>query len=324
MDNKDPAAATKALVLHSQTTAIGMPQSIFPTTFEAAMKLAEYLADSPLLPEKLRKSPSSVFMTILTGLDLGISPAAALRSIHVVEGRPYLSAQLKVAICKARRDLCEYFDLTESTDEKATWETKRVGRAKPQSYTFTRAMAQTAGLLDRGNDPKFNNWNRYPAAMCRARASSILCDLVYQEVIVGVRTTEEAEDEGVIGTRETSPGVFEAVASVPQPAPRPAPAPAQAAPAASTPAGPDKVPPLPTEPTRPPSAEAVPEMTVLDKFFADMDACQTKQQLNALASRINEAKERKLITDDEATSLRKAWSTAFAAATSVPPAGGGR
>lgn len=291
-DAKPDARPTQAMQLHSQTTAVGLPQSIYPTSFEAAMKLAEALAGSDLLPPKLRGSPSSVFMTILTGLDLGISPAAALRNIHVVEGKPYLSAQLKVAICVARRDVCKYFRLVESTTERATWETWRVDRPKPEPpFTYTIDDARRQGLLDRGDDPKKNNWNRNPAAMLRARASSILADITYQELIVGVRTTEEAEDEGVIEMREQAPGAFAAVA----------PPPARVA-QAQEPVSPRNVPAASAEEDAQGTAAAPP--SAFERFQIQMAEAADLRQLNAIALRVKAAADTRELEEDQAAALR--------------------
>jgi hypothetical protein len=293
--DQQPGAPTTTMArVHSQTTALGPPQAIYPTSFEGTKKLAEELSASDLLPKRLQGSVSNVFMTILTGLDLGISPASALRNIHVVEGKPYLSSQLKVALCVARRDVCRYFRLVESTAERATWETWRVDRKEPEKYTFTIDQARRAGLLDRGDDPKKNNWNRFPENMLRARAASVLVDTVYQDVVTGVQTTEEGQDEGVLAMAEVSPGVF-APTGVSTMAPAPPP--------------PAPPPPLPKEPTGPasPNAREVTPVTDFERFAIAIEESQTQRELDALAGKIQDAVRRRVITDQQATDLRTSW-----------------
>jgi len=46
------------------------------------------------------QSPEAIYSAILTGLELGLPPMKALRSIHLVQGRPVLSADLMVGLCK--------------------------------------------------------------------------------------------------------------------------------------------------------------------------------------------------------------------------------
>ena len=186
-----PAATAPRALIQSGSTALATPAGLFPTTFEGAYKLAQWLSSSPLVPDKMR-DPSSLFLTILAGLDLGLSPVQAIRNIHIIDGKISTSADLKVALCIAQPTVCKYVKVVETTMQKATYETQRVGR-DPERYTYTIEEAKVAGLLDRGNDPKKNNWNRFPAAMLRARCKAILVGMVYEDVLAGVTAHEETD-----------------------------------------------------------------------------------------------------------------------------------
>lgn len=132
-------------------------------------------------------SQEKALMVLARGMELGLPPAAALCSMHVIGGKPTLSAAAKVAIVKSRRDVCEFFREVESTDEHATFETKRVGDP-PVRETWTLEDAKRAELL--GN----KMWAKYPRNMLRARASAALADKVYQDLFMGLLSTEEARD----------------------------------------------------------------------------------------------------------------------------------
>jgi hypothetical protein len=82
---------------------------------------------------------------------------------------------------------CADWTMVESTDKIATFETTRVG-GKPQRLSFTIEEAKVAGLLGK------NNWKNFPAAMLRARAQAALARLVYQDVLAGIYSDDEAAE----------------------------------------------------------------------------------------------------------------------------------
>jgi hypothetical protein len=161
-----------------------MSQALVPV--DDLVHLAERLAPSALLPEKLRGKVPDVLAIVVAGRELGLAPMASLRCLNVIEGKPVLNADGMVGIVRGSGK-CEAFDMVESTDKVATFETKRVG-GKPQRLSFTIEEARLAGLL--GKD----NWKKYPAAMLRARAQAALCRLVYQDVLAGVYSDDEAAE----------------------------------------------------------------------------------------------------------------------------------
>jgi hypothetical protein len=161
-------------------------QQFTPTTFEQLDALAKRLAQSQLLPKPLQGKPADVAVILLTGHELGLSAMASLRGMHVIEGKAVMSADLMSGMVQARPDVCEYFRLIKSTDELATYETKRRGHDQAVQLTYTIAQATKAGLTKRPT------WIAHPAAMLRARCSSALCRAVYSDIMQGVYD----EDEG--------------------------------------------------------------------------------------------------------------------------------
>ena len=155
--------------------------------FEKAEQIAARLAKSTLLPSAVRGKPADLAVIMITGYELGLSPMQALRGLHVVEGRPILSADLIVGLVK-KHPACKYFRLIESTDERATYETHREGEPEPTRITWTIQQAAKAGLTGR------QNWKAHPAAMLRARASAALARAVYPDVAMGIYDQDEALD----------------------------------------------------------------------------------------------------------------------------------
>ena len=179
---------TTALATTTQTT--GATLAFEPRDIADAVRLAQILVASRLLPRSIA-TPEAAFAVICTGRELGLTAMQSLRSIHIIEGKPTMSADLMVALVK-RSAACRYFRLVESTAERAVYETARRDDPEPTRLAFTMAEARDAGVA--GKD----NWRKFPAAMLRARAASALVRAVYPDVLLGVYDSDSGElDEPV-------------------------------------------------------------------------------------------------------------------------------
>lgn len=158
--------------------------AIIPRTVDEVRTLAKMFAQSALLPAELRGKEADVFVSIMAGQELGLPPMAALRGVHVVKGKPVLSADTMVGIVLGS-GLAEYFSCIEENARSVTYETKRKGSPEPQVCTWTMDDAQNAGL---GGD----NWKKYPRSMLKARCKAMLARDVYPDVLAGCYDTEEA------------------------------------------------------------------------------------------------------------------------------------
>jgi len=159
-------------------------QAYLPGTIAEAKDLAHALSGADLLGRAYQQSAPNVLVTIMHGAALGMSPAQALANMHVIEGKPTLSADAMRGICLAAKDVCEYFRCIETTAKIATFETKRAGDP-PMPLSYTIEQAADAGLAGRAN------WKKYPDAMLRARAGSALARLVYPDLLAGVYDPDE-------------------------------------------------------------------------------------------------------------------------------------
>jgi hypothetical protein len=162
------------------------PSPITPTSFAEVRELATLAVKSGLLSEAI-STPEAAFVIIATGLELGLSPMQSLRGIHVIEGKPVLSADLLVALAKRSPD-CVYFRLVESTYERATYETMRRGDPKPTTLTWTLEDARRADLVHK------RTWKAHPAAMLRARCAAALARAVFPDLLLGVYEESEGEE----------------------------------------------------------------------------------------------------------------------------------
>lgn len=173
---------------------------VVPWSLKEVGRLASIIHASALAPDSV-KSEADAAIIIMHGMSLGLTAMQSLRSIHVVKGKPSLTAEMMVGLVKAS-PLCRTWHVVESTPDKCTVTTTRVGQ-QPESITWTMADARTAGL---GGD----NWRKYPRAMLRARASSELARMVYPDVVGGLYDTDEARTMDAPAPAQTTPAVIDA------------------------------------------------------------------------------------------------------------------
>ncbi len=186
-DDDDPGEFVSAAPA-KETGMVRQPAGFEPANLNEAMTLARTLADSSLIPDALKGKPSDVFVILVSGHELGLSPMQALRGLAVIKGRPCLSADLMVALCNRQPEICKFFRFVQGDDKSATYETHRVGHPQPIQMTFTIDQAKAAGLVSK------DIWRAYPAAMLRARAASALARAVYPDLLLGVSETDEADE----------------------------------------------------------------------------------------------------------------------------------
>lgn len=176
------------------------------TTLELApeaWKLASRVADTEFVPKALRGKPEAVLACILAGHEAGLSPMTSLRSIHVIEGRPSMSAELMRAIVqRAGHDIW----VEETTTTRAIVAGQRSGSERVLKITWTEDDARRAQLL--GKDV----WKKYPAAMLVARASAQLARMLFPDVLAGISHAYEelvdgsADEIGEMGPPEARDG----------------------------------------------------------------------------------------------------------------------
>ena len=197
------------LVKHDPTVSL-TPYS--PDSYGQALEMAATFTGSKLTRCRTREQ---TYLVMATGAELGIPVTTALRMVYVADfgqgDQITLSADLMVALC-LRSPLCEYFRCAESSDDHATYVTKRKGDPERQQ-TFTVADQQRAklGAVGAGKDAASTNWAKYPATMLRHRAAAMLAREVYPDVIGGFYTDDEAREM----VRDVGPQVATPVSPLP-------------------------------------------------------------------------------------------------------------
>jgi hypothetical protein len=150
--------------------------------------LAQSLAKTSFVPKDFQGKPDQITATMMYGREIGLPPMTTLQNTYVVHGRVGMYAeQLRAMILEAGHEI----DIEEMTSDRCVVSGKRKGSDRWQRFEFTMDMAKAAGLYA-AND----NYRKRPAQQLFARASALLAHAMFPDVIRGMGSLEELEDEG--------------------------------------------------------------------------------------------------------------------------------
>lgn len=143
-------------------------------------------------------NPDECVVRILRGVELGLSPMAALGAWHNMKGNLVLKSDLHVAVCLIQ-PVCARFEVVESTDEQCVYAVQRRGGTE-QLVPFSMADAKKAGLLSNAT------WQKYPAAMLRARCGAKAARQVFPDIVGGLYDEHEGREIAEDGETRKSSG----------------------------------------------------------------------------------------------------------------------
>lgn len=172
-------------------------QAAAPATLDGSVRFAQLLADADLLPRQFIGKPANVLYAIEYGRTLGITPVAAITGIHVIEGKPSASSGLIGGLVRQAGH-----KLRVKSDGK-TWATAQIVRADDPDFTYECTWdlerAAQAGLCEikngkawaRDRNGKPATWEKYTAAMLKARAITEVARDACEDVLFGLHYTPE-------------------------------------------------------------------------------------------------------------------------------------
>jgi hypothetical protein len=184
--------------------AVAVKLGIAPTSVEEGWRLAQYLAQSELVPKNFRKAPADILVAIEMGMELGLPPMQALASIAVINGRASVWGDGFLALIMASSlyaDHDEFYEVAgqrkdgltaddlKKDDTAAVCTFWRHGKSTPVTRRFTIAQAKKANLLG-----KEGPWTNYPDRMLSMRARGFAGRDAFPDLLRGIRTAEEALD----------------------------------------------------------------------------------------------------------------------------------
>lgn len=179
------------------STDIVKHQGSAPANLDGSVRFAQLLADADLLPRQFVNKPANVLYAVEYGRTLGITPIAAITGIHVIEGKPSASAGLIGGLVRQAGH-----KLRVKSDGKS-WATAQIVRADDPDFTYEctwdlERAAQASLCEIKNNKPwardrngKPTAWEKYPAAMLKARAITEVARDACEDVLFGLHYTPE-------------------------------------------------------------------------------------------------------------------------------------
>jgi hypothetical protein len=198
------------------------PKPLLPRSLKEALQLASLLSKSKLVPKGF-ENPEACLVGILYGMEVGLSPIAALQRMAIIDGRPTIWGDAALALVEASGLLIkieERIEISESkTDHQSSvWphneqlpqtvhqrpdqaddgpstksrtaicQVLRSGRSEPITRTFSIEDAKRAGLWQ-----KPGPWTDYPDRMLMMRARAFALRDAFPDVLMGLYLKEEFE-----------------------------------------------------------------------------------------------------------------------------------
>lgn len=166
--------------------------------------MAVTLAAANAVPDALRNKPNDVFLVLLTGRELGMGPAAAVRTLYVVNGKVTLPPKARAAAVRQRglgrvwphSTGCQCgLEVPYNDGTAATWHTTKADEGHQVTYSFTFTMADAARAPEKAGSKatladKYTTMG-YPQRMLSWRALGYLLDDHYPEVGTGLYSADE-------------------------------------------------------------------------------------------------------------------------------------
>ena len=159
-------------------------------TFEDAFRFSNCVALSGFAPKGMEK-PEAILVAVQLGLEIGLTPMAAMQNIGVINGRPGIYGDAALALVRASGLLESYQQSYRGDGDKLTAvvTVKRKGDPVEITSEFGVADAKAANLWG-----KAGPWSAYPRRMLLFRARGFALRDAFGDVLKGLRTTEELAD----------------------------------------------------------------------------------------------------------------------------------
>jgi len=150
--------------------------------WEAMRQQAKALVQSGFLPKAIN-TPEKAIAVMQTGKELGIGPMQALRTVHIIDGKPSMAAELIAGLVLSRIKGA-VLEPSKSTDTECIVVAGRP-TGKLREFKFTMEDAKRAGLTGK------QNWKNYPRAMLRSRAITEAARAMFPDATMGMYDPDE-------------------------------------------------------------------------------------------------------------------------------------
>lgn len=155
---------------------------------ENLWNFSKRLASSKMVPAIFHNKTEDVFVTIIMGKELGLSPIVALNSICVIQGAVTLKVQTMNSIVRAKCPEAIIEIRIDHAKKEARVLCKRNANDLGYESFWNMEMAKQMNLSTK------HNWIAQPMNMLKARALSDSLRAVFPDILMGLYAYEEMED----------------------------------------------------------------------------------------------------------------------------------
>jgi hypothetical protein len=162
-------------------------------------------------------SPEQGAAIMLKGHELGFGLTASFEFIHVINGRPGLSPRGALALI-LQSDVCAGIEISDNDDHCVVTMQRTNGFTYTTSFSMDDARRAALVKPDSG-------WTKYPANMLRWRAVGYCADVVFPDVIGGMKRIDELGADITPEGDLARPSPYQITTPPPAPSPPPPAAP---------------------------------------------------------------------------------------------------
>ena len=197
--SKDMAMAT------AQSQTVSVPKStamnVFSDTktFETALRMANCLASSTVVPKEYQKNPGNCMIAIEMASRNNTSPIMVMQNLYIVNGRPAWSSQWIIAMINSSKRYKTELQFEFGNDPEddglscMAWAEDYNGH-KVCGPKITMKLARAEGWLDKNG----SKWKTMPKVMIQYRAASFFGRMNCPDMIMGIYSREEAMEMDLV------------------------------------------------------------------------------------------------------------------------------
>lgn len=214
--NSVPQSDSGVTVLEEQRRLFTRPSSVFDMTtdqFDRVKLMAQMYAQSQFAARGNEKAISynDAFLIMMKGIELGLTPMAAIEFIYIIGGKPAVDGKGMLALIR-KSPLSMYVNVVESTDTRCEMHSRRTDGGEEGVFVWTMARAQKYKIYKKGSWVPLasqGQWQSQPKIMLFWRTVAEMARAMYSDVIGGLYTKEElvesvvAEDGTMTPVAET-------------------------------------------------------------------------------------------------------------------------
>jgi hypothetical protein len=168
------------------TTALAVRPQLTPEVWGMINSIAPTMKDSRLFGVA---TPEQAAAIMLKGYELGFGLTASFEFIHVIDQKPTLAPRGALALI-LNSPLCEGVEIKDEVDKSGAPSGCSVTMKRRGGLTYTARFtlddAKRAGLVKPGS-----GWEKYPALMCKWRAVGFAADVVFPDLLNGMKRADE-------------------------------------------------------------------------------------------------------------------------------------